>query len=145
MNMSQFSYSLWSCNLKCVDYVLFVIVIALNIYHFQISIWKGSVISVIWPILFRLVASFRIIERAQHDDNWDVLVIDGLPKIIKFLYGCLTKDSKNIAIYKGSYLIGIDIIFGDVLDFNPTMFILIIKMIYMQRCRCIDSFYCSKD
>ena len=80
-------------------------------------------VGVIWPVLLGLMASFRVVEGAEHNDNGDMLVVHSFPKIIVTFDWSLAEDSKNIAINKGLDLIGIDIVVGDVWNFNPAVLI----------------------
>lgn len=69
------------------------------------------------------MASVWVIEGAEHDDDSDILEVGGLPEVVIVLYRSLTKDSEYVPINERPDLIGINIVVGDVFQFNSAVLV----------------------
>lgn len=97
MHVSHIFWALWSCNYKFSLHI-FLISTFTQFFYFKCFGRKIRGSLSIWPVLFRLMTSLRIIKCAEHDNSRYIFVIDGFPKTVKFFERSLTKHCIYLTI-----------------------------------------------
>lgn len=98
MKMCKLFNSFRPFDLKFINYKLRIFWVALYIFNFKFARRINYMLSVIWPILFRLMTTLWVIKRAKHNDNSCIFIVGCFPEIIKILDRSLAEHSKYFAI-----------------------------------------------